>query len=67
MKDAFWLIAAVLALGLGASVGHESEVAPEPSGLEQAQRSPDSAAREVCNGEPFEWDGGVLICHRERQ
>lgn len=65
MKDAVWLIAAVLALGLGAIAGHESEAAAEPSEIEQAQHSRDFAARHVCKGQPFEWDGDVLICHRE--
>lgn len=66
MKDAFWIIAAVLALGLGAIAGHESEAAAEPSEIEQAQHSRDFAARHVCKGQPFEWEGDVLICHRER-
>ena len=66
MKDAVWLIAAVLALGLGAIAGHDSEAAAEPSEIEQAQHSRDFAARHVCKGQPFEWDGDVLICHRER-
>ena len=66
MKDAVWLIAAVLALGLGAIARHESEAAAEPSEIEQAQHSRDFAARHVCKGQPFEWEGDVLICHRER-
>ena len=66
MKDAVWLIAAVLALGLGAIAGHESEAAAEPSEIEQALHSRDFAARHVCKGQPFEWEGDVLICHRER-
>ena len=66
MKDAVWLIAAVLALGLGAIAGHDSEAAAEPSEIEQAQHSRDFAARHVCKGQPFEWEGDVLICHRER-
>lgn len=66
MKDAIWLIAAVIALGLGAVAGHESDAAAEPSELEQAQHSRDFAARHVCKGQPFEWEGDVLICHREQ-
>ena len=66
MKDAVWLIAAVIALGLGAIAGHESEAAAEPTELEQAQHSRDFAARHVCKGQPFEWEGDVLVCHRER-
>ena len=66
MKDAVWLIAAVLALGLGAIAGHESDAAAEPSEIEQAQHSRDFAARHVCKGQPFEWEGDVLICHREQ-
>ena len=66
MKDAVWLIAAVLALGLAAVAAHESDAAAEPSELQQAQHSRDFAARHVCKGQPFEWEGDVLICHRER-
>ena len=66
MKDAVWPIAAVLALGLGAIAGHESEAAAEPSELEQAQHSRDFAARRVCEGKPFEWQGDVLVCFKER-
>lgn len=66
MKDAIWLIAAIIALGLGAVAGHESDAAAEPSELEQAQHSRDFAARHVCKGQPFEWEGDVLICHREQ-
>ena len=65
MKDAVWLIAAVLALGLGAIAGHESEAAAEPSEIEQAQHSRDFAARHVCEGKPFEWQGDVLVCFKE--
>jgi hypothetical protein len=25
----------------------------------------DSAARQVCDGNPFEWRGDVLVCYRE--
>ena len=67
MKDAFWIIAAVLALGLGAIAGHKPEAAAETSERQQPQHSRDVSARDVCNGQPFEWEGGVLICHRERQ
>lgn len=63
MKEAAWLIAAVLALGLGAVAAHEDPDAQEE--LQQAQHSRDFAAHRVCEGRPFEWDGDVLICHRE--
>ena len=60
------LIAVVIGLGMAAVAAHESDAAAEPSELQQAQHSRDFAARHVCKGQPFEWDGDVLICHRER-
>lgn len=67
MKEATWLIAAVLALGLGAVAAHESEASAEPTELQQAQHSRDFAARKVCQGQAFEWaDDKTLVCFKER-
>lgn len=63
MKEAAWIIAAVLTLGMGAIAGHETEADRQDA---EALSSRDWAAREVCEGGPFEWQGDVLICHRER-
>lgn len=32
----------------------------------QAQHSRDFAARAVCGGQAFEWDGDVLVCFKEQ-
>lgn len=63
MKEAAWIIAAALTIGVGAIAGNEAE-----ADLQDAEvlSSRDWAAREVCEGRPFEWQGDVLICHRER-
>ena len=63
MKEAAWIIAAVLTLVMGAIAGHEVEADRQDA---EAIASRDWAAREVCEGRPFEWQGDVLICHRER-
>lgn len=63
MKEAAWIIAAVLTLGAGAIAGNEAEADRQDA---EALSSRDWAAREVCEGRPFEWQGDVLICHRER-
>ena len=63
MKEAAWIIAAVLTLGMGAIAGNEAEADLQDA---EALSSRDWAAREVCEGRPFEWQGDVLICHRER-
>ena len=63
MKEAAWIIAAVLTLGAGAIAGHEAEADLQDA---EALSSRDWVAREVCEGRPFEWQGDVLICHRER-
>jgi hypothetical protein len=59
------LIAVVIGLGMAAVAAHESDPAAEPTELQQAQHSRDFAAREVCQGRPFEWQGDVLVCYRE--
>lgn len=65
MKEAAWIIAAVLTLGVGAIAGNEAEADREDA---EALASRDWAARQVCNGRPFEWlDDKTLVCHREVQ
>lgn len=65
MNYAISLIAVVIGLGMAAVAAHESEAVAEPSELQQAQHSRDFAARRVCEGKPFEWQGDVLVCYRE--
>lgn len=63
MKEAILIIAAALTIGVGAVAGNEEEADRQDA---EAISSRDWAAREVCEGRPFEWQGDVLICHRER-
>lgn len=65
MKAAYaWMLAPWVAFGIAALAGAESEA--EPTELQQAAHSRDFAARAVCQGQAFEWDGDVLVCHREQ-
>ena len=66
MNYACTLIAVVIGLGMAAVAAHESDPAAEPSELQQAQHSRDFAARRACEGQPFEWQGDVLVCFKER-
>lgn len=66
MNYACTLIAVVIGLGMAAVAGHESDPAAEPSELQQAHHSRDFAARRACEGKPFEWQGDVLVCFKER-
>lgn len=67
MKDAIWLIAAVIALGVGAVAGHDAEQLADQQDAE-ALASRDYAARDVCKGQPFTWeDDMTLVCHREKR
>ncbi len=47
----------------------QSDDATEPLSKAQAKQElrRDLAAAQVCDGQAFTWDGGVLICHKERQ
>lgn len=63
MKEAILIIAAALTIGVGAVAGNEAEADRQDA---EALSSRDLAAPEVCEGGPFEWQGDVLICHRER-
>lgn len=65
MNYAISLIAVVIGLGMAAVAAHESDTAAEPSELQQAQHSRDFAARKVCQGQAFEWQGDVLVCFKE--
>ena len=68
MNYAIYLIAAVIALGMAAVAGHESEAATEPTDVQEAAHSRDFAARAVCQGQAFEWaDDKTLVCFKERQ
>lgn len=66
MNYAISLIAVVIGLGMAAVAAHESEALAEPTELQQAQHSRDFAAREVCEGKPFEWLGDTLVCFKEQ-
>ena len=52
--------AMVIAVGM-------SEVRADDQAARQARADfrRDIAAAKVCNGEAFEWDGSMVICHRE--
>ena len=65
MNYACTLIAVVIGLGMAAVAAHESDPAAEPSEQQQAQHSRDFAARKVCQGQAFEWQGDVLVCFKE--
>lgn len=65
MNYACTLIAVVIGLGMAAVAAHESDAAAEPAELQQAQHSRDFAARKVCQGQAFEWQGDVLVCFKE--
>lgn len=68
MKYAIYLISGVIALGMAAVAGHESEAATEPTDVQEAAHSRDFAARAVCQGQAFEWaDDKTLVCFKERQ
>ena len=60
------LIAVVIGLGMAAVAAHESDAAAEPPELQQAHHSRDFAARKVCQGQAFEWQGDVLVCFKEQ-
>ena len=66
MNYAISLIAVVIGLGMAAVAAHESEALAEPTELQQAHHSRDFAARRACEGKPFEWQGDVLVCFKER-
>ena len=66
MNYACTLIAVVIGLGMAAVAAHESDPAAEPTELQQAHHSRDFAARKVCQGQAFEWQGDVLVCFKER-
>lgn len=67
MKSAYaWMLAPWIAFGVAAMAGEESAPPAEPTELQQAQHSRDWAARQVCKGQAFEWQGDVLVCFKER-
>ena len=65
MNYVITLIAVVIGLGMAAVAAHESKALAEPSELQQAQHSRDFAARKVCQGQAFEWQGDVLVCFKD--
>lgn len=66
MNYATYLIAAIIALGMAAIAGHESEAAMADRQDVEALASRDWAASQVCKGQPFEWlDDKTLACYRE--
>lgn len=66
MNYATYLIAAVIALGMAAVAGHESEAAMADHQDVEALASRDWAASQVCKGQPFTWeDDKTLVCYRE--
>lgn len=63
-KNTITLIGALfVALMLAAIAGQESIADTQD---EQAISSRDWAAKQVCEGRAFEWQGDVLICHKEK-
>ena len=68
-RTVFSIIFCVLAtVATVVSVGM-SEVRADDKAARQARADfrRDLAAAKVCKGEAFEWEGNVLICHREVQ
>lgn len=65
MKAALWIAAIVCTLGLGAMAGADAEGTTVDQETADALHSRDWAARQVCEGRAFEWDGDILICYRE--
>lgn len=61
-----WILGPLIAFGMAAVAGTTYEDRAEPSELQQAHHSRDFAARRACEGKPFEWQGDVLVCYRER-
>ncbi|MBV7457348.1 hypothetical protein KW843_22905 [Acidovorax sp. sif1233] len=58
-----WILGPLIAFGMAAVAGTTYNDRAE---LQDAHHSRDFAASEVCKGQPFEWEGDVLICLRER-
>lgn len=63
-----WILGPLIAFGMAAVAGTTYEDRAEPAApqLQQAKHSRDFAAREVCQGRAFEWQGDVLVCFKER-
>lgn len=66
-----WLTATAITLAVGALAAH-ADNSTQPSAAAQAARAElaaqarrDAGAARACEGQPFEWDGNVLVCHRE--
>jgi hypothetical protein len=68
-----WLTAIAITLALGAYAAQASNHS-QPSDAARAahaevtaQARRDKAASQACDGQPFAWDGPVLVCYREVQ
>lgn len=63
-----WILGPLIAFGMAAVAGTTYEERAEPAApqLQQAHQSRDFAARRACEGKPFEWQGDVLVCFKER-
>lgn len=64
MKNTLTLVGAFCAAILLAAIAGQESIADTQD--EEAISSRDWAARKVCQGQPFEWQGDVLICYREK-
>ena len=61
-----WILGPLIAFGMAAVAGTTYEERAEPEELQQqAHNSRDFAARKVCQGQAFEWQGDVLVCFKE--
>ena len=68
-RTVFSILFCILAtMAMVISVGM-SEVRADDQAASQARADfrRDIAAAKVCKGEAFEWDGSMVICHREVQ
>lgn len=63
MKAIGIFTAAALVYLLSASILARGASAPAIQAKQEFRR--DLAAAKACDGEPFEWDGPVLVCYRE--
>ena len=65
MKAIGIFAAAALVYVLSASILARGASAPAPAIQAQQEFRRDLAAAKACDGEPFAWEGPVLVCYRE--
>lgn len=67
LKEALTVVFCVLAaMAMVIAVGvQEVRADDQAARAAQADFRRDIAAAKVCKGEAFEWDGSMVICHRE--